>query len=151
MRFASGRMQVPPPASTVFWMFGLSCAAQRGCWKLFHDTPTVQAPAAALLPPPVLAAGAAVPAVLEQAAKMTAATATSPANLRFAMLSIPPQWDLTDPSVHVSRARLPPSQGGIRNGMNEQSTDLADCWVLPRAADRPGTWTAHDDPSRSVA
>ena len=35
-------MYVPPPASTVFWMPGSSCAAQRGCWKLFHDTPTVQ-------------------------------------------------------------------------------------------------------------
>ena len=44
LRFASASMYVPPPASTVFLMFGLSCAAQRGCWKLFHDTPTVQAP-----------------------------------------------------------------------------------------------------------
>src|SRR4051794_18659275 len=29
-------------------MFGLSWAAQRGCWKLFHDTATLHAPAAAL-------------------------------------------------------------------------------------------------------
>ena len=49
LRFASASMYVPPPASTAFWMFGLSCAAQRGCWKLFHDTPTVQ-PAAAVAP-----------------------------------------------------------------------------------------------------
>jgi hypothetical protein len=40
-------MYVPPPASTVLLMFGWSCAAQRGCWKLFHDTPTVQSPPAA--------------------------------------------------------------------------------------------------------
>jgi hypothetical protein len=30
----------------VFFMLGLSVAAQRGCWKLFHETPTVQPPAA---------------------------------------------------------------------------------------------------------
>src|SRR4051794_21014117 len=29
-------------------MFGLSWAAQRGCWKLFHDTATEHDPAAAL-------------------------------------------------------------------------------------------------------
>ena len=29
-------------------MFGLSWAAQRGCWKLFHETPTVHPPADAL-------------------------------------------------------------------------------------------------------
>ena len=34
-------MYLPPASSTTFWIFGLSAAAQRGCWKLFHDTPTV--------------------------------------------------------------------------------------------------------------
>ena len=47
LRLASASMYVPPPSSTVFWMSGLSCAAQRGCWKLFHDTPTVHAAALA--------------------------------------------------------------------------------------------------------
>src|SRR5689334_16933448 len=48
LRLASASMYLPPAASTVCWMAGLSCAAQRGCWKLFHDTPTVQPlPAAA--------------------------------------------------------------------------------------------------------
>src|SRR5450756_79804 len=46
LRLASARMYEPPPASTVFWMPGSSWAAQRGCWKLFQDTPTTQ-PAAA--------------------------------------------------------------------------------------------------------
>ena len=46
LRLASASMYLPPPASTVFWMFGLSWAAQRGCWKLFHETPTVQSGAA---------------------------------------------------------------------------------------------------------
>jgi hypothetical protein len=77
-------------------MFGLSCAAQRGCWKLFHDTPTTQPAAALAPPPPVLGAGV---ALLEHAAMTTAATATSAANLRFAILSIPPRWDLTARSV----------------------------------------------------
>jgi hypothetical protein len=42
LRLASASMYLPPAASTVFWMAGLSWAAQRGCWKLFHETPTVQ-------------------------------------------------------------------------------------------------------------
>ena len=42
LRFASLSMYLPPASSTTFWMFGLSVAAQRGCWKLFQDTPTVQ-------------------------------------------------------------------------------------------------------------
>src|SRR6478609_10848896 len=60
LRLASASMYLPPAASTVFWMFGLSWAAQRGCWKLFQDTPTVQpAPPdpAAAADPPALAAG----------------------------------------------------------------------------------------------
>src|SRR5690349_7471039 len=47
LRFASASMYLPPAASTVDWMPGLSNAAQRGCWKLFHDTATVQSPPAA--------------------------------------------------------------------------------------------------------
>ena len=54
--------------------------------------------AAALAPPPPVL-GAVVAPLLEHAAKTTAATAISAANLRFAMLSIPPRWDLTDLSV----------------------------------------------------
>ena len=38
-------MYLPPASSTTFWMFGLLVAAQRGCWKLFQDTPTVQSDA----------------------------------------------------------------------------------------------------------
>ena len=79
LRFASASMYLPPPASTVFWMFGLSCAAQRGCWKLFQETPTVQLAA----PPPVDAAGPPlappppdVPHALSTSA-VTAATAAS--------------------------------------------------------------------------
>jgi hypothetical protein len=41
-------------------MFGLSLAAQRGCWKLFHETATVQSPEAAWDPPTDAAADAAV-------------------------------------------------------------------------------------------
>ena len=47
LRLASASMYLPPASSIVFWMFGLSCAAQRGCWKLFHETPTVQSAGAA--------------------------------------------------------------------------------------------------------
>src|SRR3954471_1355254 len=48
LRLASARMYEPPPSSTTFFRFGSSWAAQRGCWKLFHETPTTQPPAAAL-------------------------------------------------------------------------------------------------------
>src|SRR3954454_11731976 len=48
LRFASASMYLPPASVTVCWMFGLSWAAQRGCWKLFHDTATEHDPAAAL-------------------------------------------------------------------------------------------------------
>src|SRR6478752_4220502 len=78
LRFASASMYLPPPASTVDWMFGLSCAAQRGCWKLFHDTPTVQSVAAAEPPAPVLALG--LEPELEHAARTTTATAMSDPN-----------------------------------------------------------------------
>jgi hypothetical protein len=80
-------------------MFGWSCAAQRGCWKLFHDTPTVHGTAAvdALAPPPPVL-GADV-ALLEHAAMTIAATAINAANLRFAICSNPPRWDLTARSV----------------------------------------------------
>src|SRR6478752_3577417 len=61
LRLASASMYLPPAPSTVFWMFGLSCAAQRGCWKLFHDTPTVQP---VPLDPSGLAAAPALPAGL---------------------------------------------------------------------------------------
>ena len=54
LRFASALMYEPPPASTVSLIPGSSCAAQRGCWKLFHDTPTLHAAAEA----GALAAGA---------------------------------------------------------------------------------------------
>ena len=54
LRLASALIYVPPPASTVSLIPGSSCAAQRGCWKLFQDTPTVHAAAEA----GALAAGA---------------------------------------------------------------------------------------------
>ena len=71
LRFASASMNVPPPAVTVSRMFGWSCAAQRGCWKLFHDTPTVQSVAAA--DPPALGA-ASLAAALAAGASLAAGT-----------------------------------------------------------------------------
>src|SRR3954452_22790245 len=60
LRLASASMYLPPWASTVFWMFGLSWAAQRGGWNWFQETPTVHPappePAAAALAPPLAAA-----------------------------------------------------------------------------------------------
>src|SRR5215510_12044942 len=92
LRLASLSMYLPPWASTVAWIFGLSCAAQRGCWKLFHDTPTVQPaaaepPAAAeaageLAPPPEVAAGL-PPLLLLQAAAMIATVPTSSPSRRY--------------------------------------------------------------------
>ena len=62
-------MYVPPPASTVLFRFGSSWAAQRGCWKLFQETPTVQgAPALAATLAAVLAVALAA-GVLEHAAR----------------------------------------------------------------------------------
>src|SRR6185436_15015571 len=78
LRFASALMYLPPPASTVLFRFGSSWAAQRGCWKLFQDTPTVQP--APPPPPPVL--GAADPPLLEQAASAIAVAAIRAAILR---------------------------------------------------------------------
>jgi hypothetical protein len=73
-------MYLPPAASTVCWMFGLSAAAQRGCWKLFQDTPTVQLAAAALAA--VLAPGAVVAVLLPQAATKIAVAPNRAAALR---------------------------------------------------------------------
>src|SRR5262245_55289085 len=90
LRLASLSMSLPPWASTGAWIFGLSCAAQRGCWKLFHDTPTVhpaaaEPPAAAdgavELPPPEVAAG--LPPLLLQAAAMIATVPTSSPSRRY--------------------------------------------------------------------
>src|SRR5512143_2415325 len=80
LRLASLSMYLPPAASTVFLMFGWSCAAQRGCWKLFHDTPTVQ-PAPEPPPPPLVVGDA----LDEHAAiSMTVAPANA-ASLRISM------------------------------------------------------------------
>src|SRR6478672_7875277 len=102
-RLASASMYLPPWASTVFWMFGLSWAAQRGCWKLFQETPTVHPappePAAAALAPPLAAAPLApalAPPLLEHAARPIAATATSAPNLRLIMCVCPPQVSIRD-------------------------------------------------------
>jgi hypothetical protein len=65
---------------------------------LFHDTPTVQSTAA---PPSELGADEAPP--VEHAAKTTATTPMSAANLRFTMLLIPPHVDL----VSLSAPRVP--------------------------------------------
>jgi hypothetical protein len=54
-------------------MLGRSLAAQRGCWKLFHETPTVQ---------PVVVAPEPLGVPLEQAAAMTATIATISATRR---------------------------------------------------------------------
>src|SRR5436309_5706689 len=83
LRLASASMYVPPPSSTVFLMLGWSCAAQRGCWQLFQETPTVHA-AAAL--PAALPLALALGEALEQAARVTAAIAVSTASLRIDML-----------------------------------------------------------------
>src|SRR5439155_5296499 len=70
-RLASASMNVPPPASMVCFIFGLSVAPHRGCWKLFHETPTMQPPA---LPPADGLPPALVHAVMTTAAAITAAT-----------------------------------------------------------------------------
>src|SRR3954447_1590590 len=124
LRFASASMYLPPAASTVCWMFGLSCAAQRGCWKLFHDTPTVHPappePAAAAEPPALAAglapppaglapppAGLAPPPLLLQAAARTATTPSIPSR-RFILVSPPPDPCLACWSWRRCPARLPP-------------------------------------------
>src|SRR5215218_724206 len=93
LRLASASMYVPPPASTVSLMFGWSCAAQRGCWKLFQETPTVQSPPAAAdelapalgatLAPPAL--GAEVAAPPPHAATTIVAMPTIAASFRIPM------------------------------------------------------------------
>src|SRR5437588_9040444 len=70
-RLASASMNVPPPASMVCFIFGLSVAPHRGCWKLFHETPTMQPLA---LPPADGLPPALVHAVITTAAARTAAT-----------------------------------------------------------------------------
>jgi hypothetical protein len=85
----------------VFCIDGLSAAAHRGCWTLFHETPTVQAfaapdplgaaaadPAAVAAadgaeeaPPPELAAG--LPPLLLHAVAITATAPTSSPSRRF--------------------------------------------------------------------
>src|SRR3954453_22189633 len=51
-RFASGSPTiVPPPSWMALNIDGLSVAAQRGCWKLFHEMPTLQPVAVPPLPP----------------------------------------------------------------------------------------------------
>src|SRR5215203_2565790 len=95
LRLASALMYLPPAASTVDFRFGSSCAAQRGCWKLFHETPTVQPappdPPAATLAPALAAvlapalAPALAPPPLEHAAATTTSAANSDAILRFIM------------------------------------------------------------------
>ncbi len=94
LRLASASMYLPPAPSTVFWMFGLSCAAQRGCWKLFHDTPTVQPapmePSGAPAPDAAaLAAGLPLLPLLLQAAAMIATVPMSSPNRRFIPVSPP--------------------------------------------------------------
>jgi hypothetical protein len=70
-----------------FFMFGLSVAAQRRCWKLFQETPTVHAAAEAGAEAEAVAAwlgavvGVAPPP--PHAAMTIAATATNAATLRF--------------------------------------------------------------------
>src|SRR3954451_7350794 len=123
LRFASASMYLPPAASTVCWMFGLSCAAHRGCWKLFHDTPTVHPappePAAAAEPPalapalaaelaPALAAELAPPPLLLHAAARIATTPTSIPSRRFMLVSPPPDPCLACWSWRRCPARLPP-------------------------------------------
>src|SRR6476646_6067755 len=94
LRFASLSMYLPPASSTTFWMFGLSVAAQRGCWKLFQDTPTVQ-PAPDWPPPPAAVDGL---ALLEQAANTTAAVPTTAASLVICILT-PPRTGIVQVTV----------------------------------------------------
>src|SRR5439155_10148637 len=106
LRLASASMYLPPPASTVFWMFGLSVAAQRGCWKLFQETPTVHP--AAPPPPPPLAPGDAGEL---QAANSTTATDISPPNRRMDILDPPPThgnlgWSNAGPPARSNAAAL---------------------------------------------
>src|SRR4029077_15270907 len=113
LRLASASIYVPPAPSTVFLMFGLSCAAQRGCWKLFHDTPTVQPappePAAAADDPalaPALAAGL-LPLLLQAAAMIATVPMSSP-NRRFIPVSPPVEPLLPSRKWRRCPARLPP-------------------------------------------
>src|ERR1035437_6711 len=82
-------------------MPGLSCAAQRGCWKLFQETPTVQGLAAvetAGVAAVVTAeaaggcgtTGAVVEPELEQADAMSAATEINATALRLIIIEILP-------------------------------------------------------------
>src|SRR5689334_2929984 len=115
-------------------MFGLSCAAQRGCWKLFHDTPTVHAEAAeplgaaadaavvgaALAPPPEVAAGL-PPLLLVQAAATIATVPTISPSRRY-ILSL------------LLLERLLPSRtnAGVRLGYHpsaRQSDNRSVAWV----------------------
>src|SRR3954447_12290753 len=97
LRLASASMYLPPAASTVCWMFGLSWAAQRGCWKLFHETPTVQ-PAPPAVPPdapaPPDAAGVALPPVEHAPTAMTLAATRLPILVSFIRVLPPPRDDL---------------------------------------------------------
>src|SRR5664279_6183895 len=104
---ASSESYVPPPAAIAALMAGSSHLAQRGSWKLFHETPTLHAVAAAdadALAGAELAgatlAGAelagAIDAALglgvappEQAVKTIAVAPMSPANRRLNMNSPP--------------------------------------------------------------
>jgi hypothetical protein len=61
----------------VSFMFGWSVAAQRGCWKLFHETPTTQSPAADA--PGLSGLAAAEPEALAGAPELAGALALAPA------------------------------------------------------------------------
>src|SRR5512141_1076887 len=101
LRFASASMYLPPAASTVCLMFGWSCAAHRGCWKLFQDTPTVH-PAP---PPPPLALAAGELVLLPQAATRMAVAPAIAASLRISMRTPPPVDDLVVTTKAASYGR----------------------------------------------
>src|SRR6476661_509871 len=105
LRLASLSMYLPPAASTVDLMAGWSWAAQRGCWKLFQDTATVQP--APVWPPP-LAAGAPLPvaALLEHAPAMIAVAANRNPIFRMFIRDLLLSWrPVSSPRSTLRRVR----------------------------------------------
>src|SRR5919109_1223520 len=95
-------------------MFGLSVAAQRGCWKLFHDTATVHSvspPPAGCVPAGAVPAGVwvAVPPPV-QATSPRATMPRAAANLRNAMGELLRANRIVIPRWFCLRSRLPRCQ-----------------------------------------
>src|SRR3954451_10611010 len=107
-------MNRPPPSVTTRWMLGRSLAAQRGCWKLFQEPPTMHCPPAAAdavapLAPAAWLAGAGVDDVPLHAVARTSAAPSKPAVRRFNMCFSSSDDDTTSPRFRTPLLTLPPS------------------------------------------